>query len=79
MKKSFGIIMICICFLMLGACSNLKRIEEMKKWDCTVTCAEESDNAYVITYSNEKIISNTGILSFQNQNDFDIVYNGTVI
>lgn len=73
MKKRFCIIIVCICFGILCACSNLKHIEELEKWDCTVTCAEESDNTYVITYSNEKIISNTGILSFQNRNEFDIV------
>ena len=62
MKKRFCIIIVCICFGILCACSNLKHIEELEKWDCTVTCAEESDNTYVITYSNEKIISNMQIL-----------------
>lgn len=37
-------------------------------------CAEKSDeDSYVVTYSDAKIVSNTGTLSFQNQNDFDIV------
>ena len=51
------------------------RIAEGKeKWNCSVTCAEDSaDNAYVTTYSNERVVSNTGVLSLQNQNDFDIV------
>ena len=51
------------------------RIAEGKeKWNCSVTCAEDSaNNAYVTTYSNERVVSNTGVLSLQNQNDFDIV------
>ena len=43
------------------------------KWDCTVHCAEESkENAYVITYSEESVVSNTGSLTFQNRNLFAI-------
>lgn len=51
------------------------------KWDCSVTCAEKSsDDSYIITYSNEKIIPSSSVLTFQNQNDFDIkVYiNGNI-
>ena len=45
-----------------------------KRWDCTVLCVEESsDNYYVVSYSEEKIISKTGILTIDNKNDFDIV------
>ncbi len=73
MKKMFRFIMICIYSLALCACSNLKYDKELKKWDCTVISAEKSDASYMVTYSDEKIISNTGILSCQNQNDFDIV------
>ncbi len=44
------------------------------KWDCTVTCAETSNNdSYVITYSNEEIVADTGIITIQNRNSFDIV------
>ena len=51
------------------------RIAEGKeKWNCSVTCAEDStENAYVMTYSDERVVSSTGVLSLQNQNDFDIV------
>lgn len=46
----------------------------MEKWDFTVSCAETSDDEnYVITYSDQEIISKTGTLAFQNRNDFDIV------
>lgn len=73
MGRLLSFIIATICIISLCACSQSADIEDVKKWDCTVTCAEEADNSYVITYSDEKIISNTGILSFQNRNDFDIV------
>ena len=64
-------ILSCIVF---SACSTLKHVEETDKWDCSVACAEASDkDSYIITYSDAIIISKTGVLSFQNQNDFDIV------
>ena len=43
------------------------------KWDCTIHCAEESgENAYVITYSEEEILADTGCITFQNRNLFEI-------
>ena len=51
------------------------------KWDCSVTCAEEStDDSYIITYSDVEIVPSSSVLTFQNQNDFDIkVYiNGNI-
>lgn len=61
------------CTLFWG-CTNLKHVEETANWDCSVYCAEDSgDETYVITYSNSTIISQTGVLSFQNRNDFDVV------
>ena len=43
------------------------------KWDCTVHCAEESgENSYVITYSEEEILADTGRITFQNRNMFAI-------
>ena len=70
-KRLIGII--CIYSMMLCSCSNLKQAEELGKWDCTVTCAQNSTlDSYIITYSDEKMISSTGVLTIQNQNDFDI-------
>ena len=43
------------------------------QWECSVVCAEKSTpDSYVITYSDAKILSNTGVLTVQNRNDFDI-------
>lgn len=67
------ICIICICSMMLCACSNQKHVEELDKWDCTVECAETSTpDSYIITYSNEKIVPSSDVLTIQNQNDFDI-------
>jgi len=60
--------------LTLSACSGPGHIEEADKWDCTVSCAEQSDREnYVITYSDEEIVSSSGVLTFQNRNKFDVV------
>lgn len=49
-----------------------KASRNITQWDCSVSCAESSDE-YVITYSDVKVISQTGALTIQNRNDFDIV------
>ena len=72
-KKSFVFILTFMC-LTLSACSNFKHVEEVSKWALSITCAEDStEEAYVITYDDTVLISNTGTLAFQNQNDFDVV------
>ena len=74
MKKVLCFVLVTICTISLCACSKLTNIEELKMWNCTVLCAEESsDNAYVITYSEEEIVSTKGVLTLENRNDFDIV------
>ena len=74
MKKWLCIIMLCVFALAMCACSKFTDVEDIEKWDCTVMCAEKSDaDSYVITYSDEEIISSSGVLSFQNRNEFDIV------
>jgi len=73
MKQWLCTLMACICLTALCACSGEKQ-EEAKQWDCTVACAEESDDAhYIITYSEETVVSSTGVLTFQNRNDFAVV------
>ena len=59
--------------MFLCSCSNLKHVEEADKWDCSVICAQTSTpDSYIITYSDEIIVTSTGVLTIQNQNDFDI-------
>ena len=51
MKKFLSILLMIPLIFSLVACS--KQNEELSKWDCSVSCAEEStENNYVVTYSN---------------------------
>ena len=38
-----------------------------------LTCLGKSFDSYVITYSDAKILSKTGVLTVQNRNDFNII------
>ena len=54
--------------------NSKKDTSQQDKWDCSVTCAETSEtNNYVVTYSDKKVSSQTGILTFQNSNNFNII------
>ena len=45
----------------------------VNRWDLSTACAKEPTNdTYIITYCDEKITCSTGLLSFDNTNDFDI-------
>lgn len=74
MKK---IIVFWVCLALMVSfvgCSKNQKPAEQSKWDCSITCAEEDKlNEYVITYSDKKLTSQTGVLTFQNRNDFNIV------
>ena len=73
-KKWFDLVAVVgLCALALCACSNSKSAEELDKWDCSVVCAKESEDGYVITYSDEEVVPQAGVLTFQNRNEFDIV------
>ncbi|MBE6949487.1 MAG: hypothetical protein E7456_06530 [Ruminococcaceae bacterium] len=74
MKKWLCFILMIVLTLSLAACSNSENVDEIRSWDCTVTCVEESESdSYIITYSDKEIVSNTGMLTLQNRNDFAIV------
>ena len=63
-----------VCVILLAACSAHTPDNEAGQWDCSVSCAKESSaDSYVITYSDQEVVSTAGVLSFQNRNDFDIV------
>ena len=59
-----------LCCLLLCACAGPKELEQ---WDCSVKCAKVSGDDYVITWSDQKVTTQTGALTFQNRNKFDIV------
>ena len=73
MKKLIAFVLVMVCMVATAACKD--QTKPQKRWDCTIVCAEESsDSAYVISYSDEKIISTTGIFTIDNnKNDFDII------
>lgn len=74
MRKCLCIVILIVCTFALCACSGFTQVEELQKWDCSVLCTEKSDiDSYIITYSDEQIVSKSGTLSFQNRNDFDVV------
>lgn len=73
MRKKYCLVLAMVCALLLCACSKSESVETADQWDCSVSWQDESgDGSYVITYSNERVISGTGVLTLQNQNDFDI-------
>lgn len=74
MKSKFVVLIFVILFLMISGCSKDTELKKETRWDCTVDCAGKSnDESYIITYSQEKIVSESGTLSIQNKNDFDII------
>lgn len=73
MKKWVCVAVICVLFLALFGCSPQEQPIKEDRWDCSVTWAAEStDDSYVITYSGKTVVSDTGILTLQNRNDFEI-------
>ena len=73
MRKKYCLVLAMVCALLLCACSTSESVETADQWDCSVSWQDESgDGSYVITYSNERVISGTGVPTLQNQNDFDI-------
>lgn len=73
MRKKCCLLAVMVCALLLCACSKAEPVETADQWDCSVSWLDESgDGSYVITYSNERVISAAGVLTIQNQNDFDI-------
>ena len=71
MRKTLCFIIAVLCAGFLCACSQTEEDEVVNSWDCTLTCAEATEeNAYVITYSDKTFVSTTGRLTIENANDF---------
>ena len=74
MRKTLCFIIAVLCAGFLCACSQKEEDEVVNSWDCTLTCAETTEeNAYVITYSDKTLVSTTGCLTIENANDFGVV------
>lgn len=64
-------ILVGILLAVLCGCFGCSTEQEHQKWDCSVVCADSSDDdTYVTTMSDKELESETGCLTFQNQNDF---------
>lgn len=74
-RAKFLILMLCsLLMLVFAGCAAPAETGAVDTWDCTVFCAEASEeNAYIITYSDAEITSQTGTLMAENQNEFPIV------
>ena len=71
MKKLICIMLICMLSIALVACAKEQSKED--QWEISVPCAEESQqDSYVISYGGVTVASETGILTLQNRNDFEI-------
>ena len=71
MKRLICIVLICMLSIALVACAKEQPKED--QWEITVPCAEESQqDSYVISYGGVTVASETGILTLQNRNDFEI-------
>ena len=71
MKRLICIVLICMLSIALVACA--KEQPKENQWEITVPCAEESQqDSYVISYGGVTVASETGILTLQNRNDFEI-------
>lgn len=74
MKKCLGLVLLAFLLSLTGCLSKTDDQNAITQWDCSVTCAGESTaDEYIITYSDEEITPQTGSLTFQNRNAFDIV------
>lgn len=70
--------LICVAAACIFAAAALGCAKEEQygadQWEISVLCAEESaQDSYVITYGGVTAASETGILTLQNRNDFEIV------
>ena len=76
-KPAFCIVIVAVLVcIVVAVCfgTNPLKHDDGTKWDCSVSCIEAStQNHYVINYSDVKVSSRTGTLTFQNRNGFDII------
>lgn len=49
MKSKFVVLIFMILFLMISGCSKDTELKKETRWDCTVDCAERSNDESYIT------------------------------
>ena len=71
-KKLICIAAACIFAAAVPGCAKEEQ-PGADQWEISVLCAEEpAKDSYVITYGGVTVASETGILTLQNRNDFEI-------
>ena len=74
MKKVIVMLIMCVFATAMCACSDNITADVSDKRGYSIPCAEGSgDDTYVITYAEEKIMSETGAFTIENRSGFDIV------
>lgn len=73
MKKVRYILLTGMLAAVLWSCPGCGQEQTHQKWDCSVENADIADDGvYAVTMSDAELTSETGCLTFQNQNDFSI-------
>lgn len=80
-KKTIAVIVLIVVAIIGGivfsaymSSESYRKAKAAIQWDCSVVSAGKStSDEYVITYSNVKVLSKSGVLTIQNRNNFDIV------
>lgn len=73
MKKVRYILLTGMLAAVLWSCPGCGQEQTRQKWDCSVENADIADDSvYAVTMSDVELTSETGCLTFQNQNDFSI-------
>ena len=74
MKKYLFACLAVMCALLMCACGTDKDEVTPDKWEFAIQCAEKStEEQYVVTYVEEKAVTDSGTLTIENLNDFDII------
>ena len=63
-------VLLLVSALLLCGCSSNEESPTGKKWDCSVFVA--ADDPTCVVYSNERLETSSGSLSFQNRNSFPV-------
>ncbi len=72
MKRFLCIAFICVLSIMLTGCAGQEQPKD-SQWEISVPCVEDPEpGAYVISYGGVTVSSETGMLTLQNRNDFEI-------
>jgi hypothetical protein len=74
MKKLIVLLILCACAVAVCACSDNTKVNVTEGGEFRIVCAAKSgEYDYVVTYADDKIVSESGAFILENMNDFDII------